>query len=197
MTRSQFTSHSDVVHRYQGLYLNLVTYNMKLMGNKNYSCETSTSDSTPEAIGAVANLYNATCIAANYPDMLATLPNTAYKMSNINNLSSTLPPANLDLLGHHFFQGSTPVFNLDTTPQRQYGIAFTKVQKKLDAPSDAVYGDNGAVKWLYLSTIDGTVGDYKSVYRVNTAGGAAPKTCENMPSVITVQYAANYFFYGE
>lgn len=197
MTRSQFTSHSDVVHRYQGLYLNLVKYNMKLMGNKNYSCETSTSDSTPEAIGAVANLYNATCIAANYPDMLATLPNTAYKMSNINNLSSTLPPANLDLLGHHFFQGSTPVFNLDTTPQRQYGIAFTKVQKKLDAPSDAVYGDNGAVKWLYLSTIDGTVGDYKSVYRVNTAGGAAPKTCENMPSVITVQYAANYFFYGE
>lgn len=167
------------------------------MRNQNYSCETSTSDSTPEAIGAVANLYNATCIAANYPDMLASLPSTAYKMTNVSNLSSALSPANLDLLGHHFFQGSTPVFNLDTTPQRQYGIAFTKVQKKVDAPSDAVYGDNGAVKWLYLSTIDGTVGNYKSVYRVNTAGGAAPKTCENMPSVVTVQYAANYFFYGE
>lgn len=165
--------------------------------SQNYSCATSTSDSTPEAIGAVANLYNVTCIAANDPDMVAKLPNMAYKMPSINNYSSILRAANVDLLGHHFFQGSTPVFNLDTTPAQQYGIAFTKVQKKVDAPPDSVQGDNGAVEWLYLSTISGTVGDYKSVYRVNTAGGAAPKTCENMPSVITVQYAANYYFYGE
>ena len=127
--------------------------------------------------------------------MLAMLPKIAYKTTNIKDLPSSLPPANIDLLGHHFFQGSTPVFNLDTTATQQYGIAFTKVQKKVDAPSDAEQGDNGAVKWLYLSTIDGTVGDYKSVYRVDTAGGAAPKTCESMPSVITVQYAANYYFY--
>lgn len=102
----------------------------------------------------------------------------------------------MDLLGHHFFQGSTPVFNLDTTSEKQDGIAFTKVQKKMDAPSDSEKGNNGAVEWLYLSTIDGTVGQFKSVYRVNTAGGAAPKTCENEPSDITVQYAANYYFFG-
>lgn len=145
----------------------------------------------------MADLFDVTCIAANDSDKLADLPKTALKIPDSSDVASALSRSKMDLLGHHYFQGSTPVFNLDTTSDKQDGIAFTKVQKKLEAPSGSEQGDNGAVEWLYLSTIDGTVGDFKSVYRVSTAGGAPPKTCENVPSNIEVQYAANYFFFGD
>ncbi|OOF95370.1 hypothetical protein ASPCADRAFT_207846 [Aspergillus carbonarius ITEM 5010] len=166
-------------------------------GTQNYTCATSTSSSTPQAIGAVARLYDATCIAANYPDILELLPGIVYKEQLPSNEEEPLPPANLELLGHHFFRDTTtPVFNLDTTSSRQYGIAISKKQSAIDAPSTAIQGTNGAVQWLYLTTIDGTVGDYKAVYRVDTVAGAAPTTCQGMQSVFTVQYAANYYFYG-
>lgn len=67
------------------------------------------------------------------------------------------------------------------------------------APAGSVVGQNnsgnGAVPWLYLQTTNGTVGGYKAVYRVNTAGGQPPATCQGMPNVFTVQYAAEYYFY--
>ncbi|KAL4895777.1 hypothetical protein BDV59DRAFT_173121 [Aspergillus ambiguus] len=165
-------------------------------GTQNYTCADSTSNATPEAVGAVARLYNATCIAANFPDLVDLLPSIAYKIQLPTNDEDPLPPANIDLLGHHFFAGATPVFNLDTTPSRQYGVAMTKKVSQIDAPSKAIKGGNGAVAWLYLSAINGTIGRYKSVYRVDTAAGSPPETCENMPSQFTVQYAANYYFFG-
>jgi len=149
------------------------------------------------AIGAVANLYNATCIAANYPDLMEMLPNIAYKISMPANEYAAFPPANIQLMGHHFFYDSTtPEFNLDTTALNQYGVAMTKKKDQLSAPLDAAKGENGAVAWLYLTTTTGTVGKYKSVYRVNTASGSPPATCQGMPAAFEVQYAANYYFFG-
>ena len=164
---------------------------------QNYTCATPSTNSTPVAVGAVANLYNATCIAGSFSDMITMLPNIAYRIPLPNSDSDRLPPANLDLMGHHFFDGSTPVFNLDTTATHQYGIARTKKEAQVDAPSNAFQGNNGAVAWLYLSATSGTVGDYSGVYRVDTAAGSPPKTCKDMPSEFTVQYAANYYFYGK
>ncbi|KAB8237290.1 hypothetical protein ETB97_007805 [Aspergillus alliaceus] len=166
-------------------------------GTQNYTCATSSTNSTPVAVGAVANLYNATCLAGSFSDMLNMLPNIAYKIPLPGSESDRLPPANLDLMGHHFFDGPTPVFNLDTTAAHQYGIARTKKEAQIDAPPSAIQGNNGAVAWLYLSTTSGTVGDYTGVYRVDTAAGSPPKTCNGMPSQFTVQYAANYYFYGK
>ncbi|KAJ9211501.1 hypothetical protein DTO166G4_6922 [Paecilomyces variotii] len=170
-------------------------------GTQNYTCADSTANTKPVAIGALASLYNATCVAANYPDLMSMAPNVVINIALPTKSSSTLPPANLELLGHHFFRDTTtPVFNLDTTPERQYGIAISKKNASMSAPTDAVKGQhntgNGAVAWLYLDTINGTVGDYKSVYRVNTAGGNPPATCEGMGKTFTVQYSADYYFYG-
>ena len=100
-------------------------------------------------------------------------------------------------MGHHFFTDATPEFNLNTTPQKQDGIAMTKKEGAIDAPLGSVSGQYGAVPWLYLTSTDGTVGNYKSVYRVNTAAGAPPKTCKGMPLAFQMQYAANYYFFGE
>ncbi|KAJ5834103.1 hypothetical protein N7447_000129 [Penicillium robsamsonii] len=167
-------------------------------GTQNYTCTDSTSYSAPVAVGAVARLYNATCIAANYPDLMAKLPNLAYRISLSTNEYASFPPANIDMMGHHFFfDATTPEFNLNTTPKRQDGIVMTKKEGAIDAPSGSVSGKYGAVPWLYLTTTDGTVGNYKSVYRVNTASGSPPKTCKDMPPTFEVQYAANYYFFGE
>jgi hypothetical protein len=100
-------------------------------------------------------------------------------------------------MGHHFFLETTPEFNLNLTPEKQNGIVMTKKGGAIDAPSGAASGKYGAVPWLYLPTTDGTVGNYKSVYRVNTASGSPPKTCKDMPPAFEIQYAANYYFYGE
>ncbi|PYH97925.1 hypothetical protein BO71DRAFT_317522 [Aspergillus ellipticus CBS 707.79] len=166
-------------------------------GTQNYTCATSTASSTPAAIGAVARLYDATCLAANYPDLLESLPGIVYKSALPRNEETPLPPANLNLLGHHFFRDTTtPVFNLDTTASEQHGIAITKKSDALDAPSSAIKGPNGAVQWLYLHTINGTVGEYEGVYRVSTVAGSAPATCEGQQSSFEVQYSALYYFYG-
>jgi hypothetical protein len=122
-----------------------------------------------------------------------------YDLSTVDT-DTPLPPTNAELLGHHYFEGTTTaVFNLDTTSQDQFGIAISKKNASMDAPAGSVSGQNnsgdGAVPWLYLNTIAGTVGNYTHVYRVNTAGGAAPSTCEGQSSAFQVQYSAQYFFY--
>ncbi|KAJ5798734.1 uncharacterized protein N7503_006239 [Penicillium pulvis] len=166
-------------------------------GTQNYTCADSTSGSTPTAIGAVANLYNTTCLAANYPEVLQMLPTIAYKIAIPTSEYATFPPANLELMGHHFFYNSTtPEFNLDTTTEKQYGIAMTNKIDTIDAPSSATEGQYGAVAWLYLKAVSGTVGNYKAVYRVDTASGSPPTTCKGMESSFEIQYAALYYFYG-
>jgi hypothetical protein len=55
---------------------------------------------------------------------------------------------------------------------------------------------NGAVPWLYVSATNATQGNVKAVYRINTAGGSPPQTCENSSAEFSVQYAAEYWFYS-
>lgn len=105
------------------------------------------------------------------------------------------PPAKIDLMGHHFFEATTPEFNFNL-PSKNFGIMMTKKEAEMDAPASSTQGDNGAVAWLLLTSTTGTVGKFKSVYRVDTASGSPPNTCENMPATFEVQYAANYFFFG-
>lgn len=112
------------------------------------------------------------------------------------------------LSGHHYFSNATlPTFNL-VQGDTNYGIYFTKKLANVTAPADAAKGTDGstAVPWLKLSVDSPDAPlviqqvDYrpnvKEVYRVNTAGGNAPKTCAGMPTAFQIQYAAEYWFYG-
>lgn len=78
-------------------------------------------------------------------------------------------------------------------------MAIAKKAAQIAAPAGSVVGQNnkgnGAVPWLYLETIPGTIDNYKSIYRVNTAGGSPSTDCSGMSSTFTVQYAAAYFIY--
>lgn len=125
------------------------------------------------------------------------LPTIAYNIPLPDNKDTTLPPANIDLMGHHFFKNPTTAeFNLDTTPQRQYGIIYASKHGEINPPSNAFKGEYGAVSWLHLGAKPGTLGNYKSVYRVNTAGGNPPSTCKGMPSTFRIPYSANYYVFG-
>lgn len=166
-------------------------------GTQNYSCSTGNATAAPVALGAVATLYNSSCIASAYPDLLAALPDVALQFNLTSNTQSSLTPSNLLISGHHFFSnGTTPDFDMTVS---NVGFAPCAKNNSVPAPSGASVGQNGvglgAVPWLKLITRSGATGGLEEVYRINTAGGAAPATCAGMPTTFEVQYAAEYWFY--
>jgi hypothetical protein len=168
---------------------------------QNYTCSDSSALVNPVAIGAIANLYNVSCVAANYPGMLSLLSDAVLQYP-VPSGFRRLPPGNITLSGHHFFQNTTTaVFNLDTTAERQFGLVIAKKVASSNAPTGSPEGQEGlgfgSVPWLYLQAEVGTTNGLQSVYRLNTAGGNPPQTCEGMPAMFTVQYAAEYWFFGE
>ncbi|RMZ81814.1 hypothetical protein DV738_g1929, partial [Chaetothyriales sp. CBS 135597] len=202
-----------------GLSLSLVAVGH---GIQNYTCANSTAQATPAPIGAVARLYNASCLAASYPDLLAMIPNIVLSLpelsaSDSSDSATTLGLSRIALSGHHYFSTkTTPVFELDSAsdPLSHLGIVVGTKGANSTAPPSAPQGQNGAVPWLYLTatnasetvTTQGVVrvgadsqgNEWKAIYRLLTAGGSAPKTCEGLDDSSTgfsVDYSAVYYFY--
>lgn len=106
----------------------------------------------------------------------------------------TSDTADLLLSGHHFFtDATTAFFNLDTA-QHTWGTVAARKISNSTAPANAPKGDNGmgTVAWLKLS---GLAGDFKEVYRLDTAGGVPPKTCSGITGTFEVAYAAVYYLW--
>ncbi len=168
-------------------------------GTQNYTCA-SASDA-PKAAGALASLYDASCIAASYPSLLAAMPPVALDNSLPKSVSTTkaskngLTPA---LAGTHYFTNlTTPFFDMDTALHAYGRGGFAKVAGT-PAPEGAPVGPkgrgNGSVPWLKLGGVSADEG-WQEVYRVNTAGGQPPSSCEGMPKTFTVEYAAEYWMW--
>jgi len=167
-------------------------------GTQNYTCGTNAT-AAPVAVGALATLYNATCIAATYPDLLDALPNVALQFNLSSTDQASLTPSNIGISGHHFFSnGTTPAFDLDTSSM-QLGFASCSKNNSQPAPAGAPIGQDsqgfGAVPWLKLLARDGTTGNIEEVYRLQTAGGQPPLTCSGMPPAFEIQYGAQYWFF--
>lgn len=174
-------------------------------GTQNYTCDTTNATAAPTATGAVATLFNASCIAGTYPDLLNMLPrvsmafnltaspNGAYAKNLLPTSGNTrLAPGNYVISGHHYFVDSTtPYFTLDTDTLKLGTIPCAK-DAAVPAPADAPKGQLGekAVPWLKLSAKSGATGRLQEVYRVETAGGSAPSTCSGMPASFQVEYSA-------
>jgi hypothetical protein len=175
----------------------------------------------------VASLFNASCLAADFPDVLAMIPNIALQITNpptrpanLNQPNAnTLAPSNIQLSGHHYFStNTTPVFELDSASamDSHLGVVIGKKNANSTAPvgsAPSKYG--GTVPWLFLdatnksetATPEGNIrigadvegNEWKGIYRLLTAGGAAPKTCDGVATdengVFSVEYASVYYFY--
>ncbi|KAI4242336.1 MAG: hypothetical protein L6R40_004065 [Gallowayella cf. fulva] len=175
-------------------------------GTQNYTCNPTDPTAVPMAAGATATLYNTTCISTLAPLALAQLPASALLIPTPQGPSAQLFPARALVSGQHYFTAAAPTFNLHTATHN-YGIQFGAVLAKVAVPEKLQAGQTGQdgskpVPWLKLSSADASNGlpadasPVKEVYRVNTAGGSAPKTCEGMEKTFEVQYAAEYWFWG-
>ncbi|KAJ4263161.1 hypothetical protein NW762_006783 [Fusarium torreyae] len=165
-------------------------------GTQNYTCDTSDPSSVPVATGAVATLFNASCVAALYPDLLERIPGMAVHFPLTD--ADKLGPASLTVSGHHYFTAEgVPFFDL-RTESKDIGEAPCAKNSSAPAPSLSAKGQlgEGAVPWLRLTTIKGATHKMKEVYRTTTAGGSPPATCEGMDAEFEVQYSTVYWFWA-
>ncbi|TLD24875.1 hypothetical protein PspLS_05658 [Pyricularia sp. CBS 133598] len=162
-------------------------------GTQNYTCSPNNATAIPAAAGAVATLFDASCIASAYPALLTELSRVTVNF-NLTDLN-TLAPSNLLVSGHHYFAPNITVPYFDLGP---LGSCMAAKNASEPAPADAGKGQGGepAVPWLKLTTREGATGDLQEVYRVGTAGGSPPATCKDMPATFEVQYTAQYWFYA-
>jgi len=171
------------------------------VGTQNYTCATPSSAAVaPASFGAKATLYNAGAFLSTDKFMIQPLPAMAlgvYTMSGGHMALASI--LGLPVLGEHHFNGAMqPTFDLSAVSAQLVG----KKTGDVPAPVDACKGTEnaGAVDWLYLtdaSNGDGvTFGGVTAVYRIETAGGKNPTTCQNSAAEFNVPYAAEYWFYG-
>ena len=173
-------------------------------GTQNYTCADATANSKPVANGAQATLFDASCFASFAPDILKWLPPVFLHQEG------ALPMNLLPDVGMHYFHpdASTPVFDVNKIEPQKIGLFVGKKAEFVPAPSNADAGvapyQYGAVDWLKLVAKAGvmlitgealTSKGYKAVYRVNTAGGKPPATCEGQPAAFNVGYATQYCKY--
>ncbi|KAI9886008.1 MAG: hypothetical protein M1823_002175 [Watsoniomyces obsoletus] len=161
-------------------------------GTQNYTCANNSATTKPVAVGAVANLYNVSCLAATSPDALTYLSSSSLEYDVPSKDSQRMAPAQVFMSGHHYFLESTPTFDV-TTKRGSYGYLQCKKDASSPPPADSVKGQHGegygSVPWLKLSDAGGS-NIFKEVYRLNTAGGNPPPSCENQPKTFEIQYAA-------
>ncbi|KAB8976006.1 hypothetical protein FH972_026884 [Carpinus fangiana] len=168
-------------------------------GTQNYTCDTANPSSAPVAAGALASLYDAGCVASRLSPFLPYLPMLALLAPNPKQ-SDDSDFLHMDLIGRHYFvDAKSPVFNLQTKNGNE-GYAQVSKASSANAPANAMAGAHGACSWLYLSrnqdvAIASGEKTYSGVYRVNTAGGNAPATCQGQPAAFEVEYAAEYWLY--
>lgn len=159
-------------------------------GTQNYTCANSSAQAAPVQVGALASLFNATCLVAPYPQLLSTIPGIALEFP-IPDSSDTNSPANILLSGHHYFTDSTTAFfNLNTT-LHDWGSVACKKSNSSSSPDPTM-----DVPWLKLTSKSAAGCTISEVYRLNTAGGIPPATCDGQPAHIQVQYSAEYWFWA-
>ncbi|KAF2133686.1 hypothetical protein P153DRAFT_352955 [Dothidotthia symphoricarpi CBS 119687] len=173
------------------------------LGTQNYTCLTGDENAVPGTTGALATLYDIGT-SLNYD------PIAKWKIGSISALALSLSvrPQQLDLnlrsqgfehmIGHHFFNGSTPTFSLDQLAQ-PYPVARVAKVAETDPPKSACPGNQGegAIKWLLLTdTVGISQGGINTVYRVETAGGNKSATCKGKKATFEVAYAAQYWIFG-
>lgn len=164
-------------------------------GTQNYTCPSNSSD-PPTAVGAVADLFDLSPLLQYLPSSEGVHVINELPKYLINFHLATIEHSPIPNLGHHYFDAAgVPTFDLG----KKTGILKGKRDAGIAAPKKASKGPEGkgggAVDWLALCAVAGSKG-LQMGYRVETAGGKAPKSCKGQPEKIQVQYAAQYWFYG-
>lgn len=121
-------------------------------GTQNYTCNPANATAAPVAVGAVATLYDASCLLHRSPDLLHTIPPpfSGFLPNTINFISavfSRLLHSTTDtlVLGQHYFNGNTPFFDFRLGGKPDW--VGTKKVASADAPTKG-----NDVPWLKLES---------------------------------------------
>ncbi|KAJ5773882.1 hypothetical protein N7457_008778 [Penicillium paradoxum] len=171
-------------------------------GTQNYTCpsnSSSNSNSTikPEATGAAATLFDASCIASSSEALLHEIPaiisNTPLgSLAFMAALVAQGTRSTNIIIGEHYFNAEgDPIFDMALSGSKSW-VAANKIAST-PAPNSTVASSHD-VAWLKLGHKSGK--GIQEIYRVFTSQGDPPSTCAGQNSTIEVAYAAEYWFYG-
>jgi len=161
------------------------------VGNQNYSC----TGGNYASIGAVAQLFDISHLYGT--PWFSTIQDDAYDIwsyfPNTDPLDHGLAVSLFGFawLGIHDFVN----FNGKLSPKFDFTEStgnpddFVVAAKTGDIPAPIP----GAVDWLELTNVAGGLAN--KVFRVDTKAGKPPSTCTPGSGVITVKYAAQYWFF--
>jgi hypothetical protein len=174
-------------------------------GVQNYTCS---ANNVFVSAGAVAELFDISCLASTNNNRLSTIHNDLFNLWNsdrangvtIQQLIASLPdivPPNMILSQHYFITnaagGISPVWDFRATQKFKGVPNAVFVGKALANTPDASPTKN--VAWLHVGKVSGDISD--EVYRIYTVGGVAPPSCvSGTTKDISVKYVSQYWFYG-
>jgi len=167
------------------------------VGTQNYTCSAA---GAWVSAGALADMYDVSCIAHASPTILDKLPSFALS------LESKLPAsviASIDKLidhppfelGVHYFipaasgTGLSPKWDFASSQGNPDDYVVAAKVGDLPAPTGT-----GDVDWLELSGKSGDLAN--TVFRINTAGGTASGSCTPGAPLLAVEYTAIYWFFA-
>ncbi|KAF3906726.1 hypothetical protein AA313_de0201186 [Arthrobotrys entomopaga] len=171
------------------------------IGSQNYSC----SAGVPVANGAYAPLYDVSCLIKSDPSVSKYLTGLAVHLPPIVQTGALALAQNFlnakITSGLHYFTGdfATPAFQLNIAIEKNKAEKFVgSVFQKLAAPAGADTGkvpdNHGAVPYLKLMPKTGMGSTLSTIYRVDTAGGMQPSTCD-WTGQKQIPYSALYYIY--
>lgn len=151
-------------------------------GTQNYTCESE--QSAPKLQGAVALLFDESCLARHHPRALNALPAQllAYSPESLRHRRH----------GYHFFNAAgTAMFDMSRIDGGVFAVAAVAASVK-GPPTTDHNMIRPAVNWVEVTAVAGSTKGFRQGFRVVTAGGTAPESCWGMPAHFEVQYAAQY-----
>ncbi|KAJ7191283.1 hypothetical protein GGX14DRAFT_481692 [Mycena pura] len=168
------------------------------VGIQNYTCSSTTS--TYASIGAVASLFDISCLEkSDFAEVQTKAFKTWSKASaktKATSIGATVGAPNL--LGFHYFvtspsgTGLSPKWDFTSTGKfAGNATAFVLAAKVGDmaAPTNPAVN----VDWLALNNVQGALAS--KVFRIDTVGGQPPSSCVPGSAPISVKYTSKYFLF--
>ncbi|KAJ7250605.1 hypothetical protein C8J57DRAFT_677209 [Mycena rebaudengoi] len=170
------------------------------IGNQNYTCG---STGTYTSVGAVAELFDISCLYGSpefekLQDIAYTMWKFAPPAAPISVIIEYMASFHASfVLGQHYFipaasgTGVSPKWDFSSAALEGHPDAFVVAAKAGGLPAPTGPKD---VDWLALNGVQGKLAT--QVFRLNTAGGVPPASCNPGSSPISVKYASTYWLYG-
>jgi len=171
------------------------------VGVQNYTC---TSGGNYTNVGAVAELFDVSCLNPSSYDEFTQLAFDAWKDASkeltaadlITDLAFIDPKV---VLGQHYFitnpitgSGLSPKWDFTSASEKGHPDAFAVGAKVGDLPAPTDPATN--IDWLQLKVVQGDLAT--QIYRVETKGGQPPSSCTPGSAEISVKYTSQYWLYG-